>query len=243
MGLHRLFWVPEGMSARDGVYVRYPHEELYAILLLEAHLAGAVVVGEDLGTVPRRVRTTMRRHGLHRSYVLQYEVRDDPAAALPDPRPESFASLNTHDMPTFRSFFEGADIDLRLSLGLLDRAGAGDERRARGRTRKALVGFLRRRGRFGRRPTGQGRRVEPGAGQVLRAALRHLARSDARTMIVGLEDLWGEAAPQNVPGTPTVYGNWSRKARLGLESFRERRGVLDTLGEVDRLRNEGGADR
>ncbi|HVL81614.1 MAG TPA: 4-alpha-glucanotransferase, partial [Actinomycetota bacterium] len=72
MWLHRLFWVPEGLDPSQGVYVTYPAEELYAILLLEAARAGASVVGEDLGTVPPEVTEGMDRRGLHHSYVVQY---------------------------------------------------------------------------------------------------------------------------------------------------------------------------
>ncbi len=106
MGLHRLYVIPDGMDAKRGTYVEYPADELYAIVCLEAHRSGCIVVGEDLGTVPGRVRTTMRRHGFLRSHVLQFE---------PDkPVPEgTLASLNTHDTATFAAW---AEADLRPSL-------------------------------------------------------------------------------------------------------------------------------
>ncbi len=53
MGLHRLYWIPEGMSGDRGLYVKYPAEEMYAILSLESHRANAGIVGENLGVVPR----------------------------------------------------------------------------------------------------------------------------------------------------------------------------------------------
>src|SRR5690606_8353725 len=74
MGLHRLYWVPDGLPASQGVYVRYPAEELYAILLLEAHRLGASIIGENLGTVPSYVNQAMRTHGFGRLYVFQYEM-------------------------------------------------------------------------------------------------------------------------------------------------------------------------
>ena len=71
MGLHRLYWVPAGAKPNEGIYVRYQAEEMYAILCLESHRSGAVIVGEDLGLVPEPVRWAMRRHNIDRSYVAQ----------------------------------------------------------------------------------------------------------------------------------------------------------------------------
>jgi 4-alpha-glucanotransferase len=138
MQLHRLFWVAD--DARDGVYVRYPHEELYAILSLESHRAGAVIVGEDLGTVPRVVRRTMRRHGVPGMYVVQFELRDAP----PDPtvrsrtpddgealvpgqvRAGALASVGTHDTPTFAGWWTGRDAEIRAERGLVSDQEAAD---------------------------------------------------------------------------------------------------------------------
>ena len=74
MGLHHMYCVPRGMDARHGVYVRFPAEEMYAILSLESHRHRALIVGEDLGTVPGYVHTAMSRHAIHRTYVVQYEA-------------------------------------------------------------------------------------------------------------------------------------------------------------------------
>ena len=125
MGLHRLFWIPEGHEAKDGVYVRYRSEELYAILTLESHRHECTLVGEDLGTVPPEVPKTMARHGVRRMFVVQYEGK------LSEPSAESVASVNTHDMPTFAGWTRGRDIDDRIEMGLLDEVGARREREAR----------------------------------------------------------------------------------------------------------------
>lgn len=111
-----MYWIPDGMAADEGAYVVYPHDELYAILTLEAGRADTVIVGEDLGTVPAEVRTAMRRHGVLRSYVLQFEggARPPPAAAL--------ASLNTHDTATFAEAMPDANV--RECLELLARSPA-----------------------------------------------------------------------------------------------------------------------
>jgi 4-alpha-glucanotransferase len=118
MGLHRLFWVPRGLGAREGVYVRYPARELYAVLCLESHRHGVPIVGEDLGTVPVVVRREMARHGLSGMYVVQTELRDS-GPPLRRPPVRSVASLNTHDMPTFAAFWDAAPSRARKQLGLV----------------------------------------------------------------------------------------------------------------------------
>ena len=77
MGLHRLYWIPKGLGAGEGVYVLYRAEEFYAILALESHRRQALLVGEDLGTVPRYIRRDMARHGIRRMYVLQLEFNPE----------------------------------------------------------------------------------------------------------------------------------------------------------------------
>ncbi|HEX2120656.1 MAG TPA: 4-alpha-glucanotransferase, partial [Thermoanaerobaculia bacterium] len=138
MGLHRLYWIPEGAEAKDGVYVRYRDEELFAIIALESQLHGCAVVGEDLGTVPEYVPRAMQRHGLRRMFVVQYEAKPE---GIGDPPRMSVASVNTHDMPTFAAFERGLDIDDRVEQGLLDEEGARKEREARARIRE-VVGSL-----------------------------------------------------------------------------------------------------
>jgi 4-alpha-glucanotransferase len=235
MGLHRLYWIPQGLSASDGVYVRYPADELYAILLLEADRAGATVVGEDLGVVPGYVRPALARHGIHRSYVLPWELTEDPAQPMRPVPERSFASLNTHDMPTFAAYWRGEDIGLRVERGWLDAAGVAMERRSREAHRAMLVRYLRRRGWL------EGVTAADGADgvsdeELLAACLSELAASNARRVIVNLEDLWLETRPQNVPGTVGEYPNWRRVARHPLERIRDLPHVVDTLRRIDTIR-------
>jgi len=99
MGLHRLWLVPDGSPATHGAYVRYHDQELRAIVTLEAHRAGTVVVGEDLGTVPGTVRRAMRRDGMLRSSVWQFEASG--SNPTPAPMPDALATLGTHDLAPF----------------------------------------------------------------------------------------------------------------------------------------------
>jgi 4-alpha-glucanotransferase len=228
MGLHRLFWVPHGMEAAEGTYVRYPAEELYAVLVLESRRHRARVVGEDLGTVPPQVRPEMTRHGLGRLFVTQFSLSPEPSRPIPPVPRAALASLNTHDMPPFASFWEERDIEDRAALGLFDADGRRREVKRRRRLKQAFEAFLRRRGWLS----------SPAAGtrEVLTACLAHLAASPARSVVVNLEDLWLELSPQNVPGTWTERPNWRRKARFAFEEFRAMPPVVEVLRIVDALR-------
>jgi 4-alpha-glucanotransferase len=234
MGLHRLFWVPHGATPAEGVYVDYPAEPLYAILCLLSHRARTLVLGEDLGTVPRAVPAAMRRHGVQRTYVLQYELPSDARVPLRPPGPGDVATLNTHDMPTFRGFLEGRDIPDRLALGLLDARGATRERARRARTVRGLRSRLLRAGLLEERGARGGR--DATAATLLPAALEWLGRSPARIVLVNLEDLWGELRPQNTPGTTDQRPNWQLRARRGLPDMLSGRGVRRVLARLDGAR-------
>ena len=228
MGLHRAFWVPEGFAAAEGLYVHHRAEEHYAVLSLESHRHQVQIVGENLGTVPEYVTQALARHKILGMHVGQFGVNADPANAL-DPVPENtVASLNTHDTATFMSFWTGADIDDRLALGSLDQEQARQEHGYRAAQRDALVAFLRSTGRLG---------DDPAPAAVLKGWLMFLAAGAEEFLLVNLEDLWLEAAPQNVPGTWHERPNWQRKARFSLEAIRampEITELLRTIGDIRR---------
>jgi 4-alpha-glucanotransferase len=227
MALHRLFWVPRGLDPEHGVYVRYRPDEQYAILSLEAHRTGTVVVGEDLGTVPSFVRRAMDRRGIYRSYVLQEELRTDREAALRPPPPSALASLNTHDMPTFVGFWNGSDIDDQLELGLIN-----DEEHTRAHERRALL-----RKRLGKLLNA---RSNTDVATVRDGLLHRLAESAARYVLVTLEDLWLEDRPQNVPGTSSERPNWQRRSRRTLDDIVDGDDVNRFLRDIDRRRRLAG---
>jgi 4-alpha-glucanotransferase len=222
---HRVFWVPDGMEAKDGVFVRYPAEELYALFSLESHRHRTVLVGEDLGTVPPEVRLAMKQHGFQRMYVVQYELKPAPEVALPEAQADSVASVNTHDMPPFAAYWEGQDVQQRLDLHLLDEAAYQRERSLRQAVREALISLLRERGLLSEAED---------ARAVLHACLRFLAEGPSQLVLVSLEDLWLETRPQNVPSTWQEYPNWRRKARFTLEEMERLPEAGAVLAEVDR---------
>jgi 4-alpha-glucanotransferase len=221
MSLFRLYWIPAGLSAREGVYVQYPADELLAVLLTESARHDAAIVGEDLGTVPRAVRAAMARRRVLRIYVVQYELAPGSARPLSEVPRDAVASVNTHDMPPFAAFLRASEVADQLDLGLVDDAEAA-ESRAR---RAALVQRL---GRF------LGATEAPRA--LLEAVLRHLAGSDARTVLLTLEDLWLAEAPQNVPGTSHQRPNWRRRFARTLQQLEADPELLATLRAVAELR-------
>ena len=124
IGLFRLWWIPEGHGPKGGTYVRYDHEALIGILALEAHRAGALVVGEDLGTVEPWVRDYLRERGILGTSILWFEFEWDAGGAPLRPewwREYCLASVTTHDLPPTAGYLAGDHVRLRDELGLLTR--------------------------------------------------------------------------------------------------------------------------
>ena len=221
MCLHRLYWVPDGASATDGTYVQSYAQEMYAAVAIASARRRAWIIGEDLGTVPDYVRSRLAERGIDGMYVAQFSFRDNPTALRPIPH-NAVASLNTHDTPTFAAYWQGRDIDDQVEMGLLTADEAAEARDHRARVKDAVAKRLG---------------VSENREQVMRACLKKLAASPARAVLVNLEDLWGETAPQNTPGA-VDRPNWRRRSGLSLEQMREAPEVLEPLRAVARARKE-----
>jgi 4-alpha-glucanotransferase len=225
MGLQRLYTIPEGFDARHGAYVSYRAEELHALVSLEADRAGAVVVGEDLGTVPDEVRDRMASDQMLRSWVFQFESSiDEP---LPEPPRDALASLGTHDLARFGAFLWGADIDEKQLAGQLARTEAAARRAERNSWRQALLQAIGS-------PAGLPA-IEKTA-VAYEGSLAHLGRSMVDLVLVDLEEIWDEREPQNRPGTGPEAHNWTRRASQSLAEICSDRKVIDVLGHLDQLR-------
>ncbi len=207
MGMHRQFWIPAGFEKRDGVYVRYPAEELHAVASIESHRHRSELVGENLGIVPEAVNRTLVRHRWREIYVLQFRLPGNPETPF-DPVPaDAVASFNTHDTPTFAGFRQCRDLEDRVETGLLDREQARELARARAAAVAALDAHL------GLRADASEISLES-----LARWIQLLLESDADLVAINLEDLWLEEEPQNVPGR-VDRPNWRRKLRHGLASL------------------------
>lgn len=227
MGLHRLYWIPGEVSAKEGVYVRYRSEEMFAILTIESHRHRTMIVGEDLGTVPAIVRRRMERHGIRRMYVLQYEI--GPHGHVGSPPRGSVASLNTHDMPPFAGFWQGDDITERARHGHVP--DLERERESRRITTLSLAAFLSARGLLDPERTD--------AQAVFDACAEFLAKSDTELLLINAEDLWLTTEAQNLPGTHREHPNWRRRLAVSLEDLTSAPELANRLRQLDHWRKQG----
>jgi 4-alpha-glucanotransferase len=213
LGFFRMFWIPEGGAATDGAYVRYPAEDLLGILALESARHRALVVGEDLGTVPPEVGPSLQRWGVLSSKVLIFERERDGRFKSPRNYPSlSMATANTHDMSPLAGYWDGRDIDARVTAGLLPSDEAAPAREERERDRIALLDRLAD-------DEVLPFPIAPASPADLRGAVHELlCRSPAQLVAFSLDDLGGEVDAVNVPGVgPERHPSWVRKMRLPLE--------------------------
>ncbi|WP_370509658.1 4-alpha-glucanotransferase [Mycobacterium sp. SA01] len=201
IGLFRLWWIPSGAAPTKGTYVRYNHDAMIGIVALEAHRAGAVVVGEDLGTVEPWVRDYLRARGVLGTSILWFELdRDGGGGPLPAERWRELclSSVTTHDLPPTAGYLAGEHVRLRDELGLLTRPA--EEELADDRAEQAAwLAELRRVGLLG---------DDADEEQVILALYRYLARTPSRLLALALTDAVGDRRTQNQPGTTDEYPNW-----------------------------------
>ncbi|MBK7722911.1 MAG: 4-alpha-glucanotransferase [Austwickia sp.] len=199
IGLFRLWWVPQGCEPIEGTYVRYDHEALIGLLVLEAYRAGAVIVGEDLGTVEPWVRDYLADRGILGTSILWFEVHEDgtPRRAE-DYRRLCLASVTTHDLPPTAGYLEGEHIRVRAELDLFTRS-LEEELAVDEAQRGRMLQVLRERGLLG--PT-------PEVDTVVEALHRYLSWSPALLMGIAVPDLTGDRRVINQPGTDEEYPNW-----------------------------------
>ncbi|MGI9125595.1 MAG: 4-alpha-glucanotransferase, partial [Mycobacterium sp.] len=201
IGLFRLWWIPDGAPPTKGTYVRYDHDAMIGIVALEAHRAGAVVVGEDLGTVEPWVRDYLRECGVLGTSILWFELdRDGDGGPLAAERWRELclSSVTTHDLPPTPGYLAGEHVRLRSELGLLTRPAA-DELADDHAQQQAWMEELSRVGLLG---------AEADEEDVITGLYRYLGRTRSRLLALALTDAVGERRTQNQPGTTDEYPNW-----------------------------------
>jgi len=209
MGLARLWLIPRGGVPADGAYVAYPMADLIRLLALESVRNEAVVVAEDLGTVPSGFRDVLDQAGIQGMRVLWFE-RDERGFTAPDSWDRSaIAMTTTHDLPTVAGWWRGSDITTRAACGRLGEgvteAAAAAERAV---DRPLLWQAFARAGVAAAEPP-----AYEDTAPVVDAALAFVVRTASPLAMLPLEDVLGEVEQPNLPGTIDEHPNWRR--RLG----------------------------
>jgi len=204
LGLFRLWWIPNGMSAADGTFVRYDHEAIVGILALEAHRAGAFVVGEDLGTVEPWILDYLAQRGIAGTSILWFES-DENGAPLPPERwrQNCLATVTVHDIPPTAGFIDGEHIRMRQSLGLLT-TDVEQEWTNHRRMVAQWDALMRTRGLLDETSFARPVTVQ----QQVEGLHRVLAQTPCRMLAIAVPDLVGDVRAQNQPGTDQEYPNW-----------------------------------
>jgi (1->4)-alpha-D-glucan 1-alpha-D-glucosylmutase len=222
LALFQAFWIPTGETGQMGAYVSYPTEALLAILAIESHTYGCLVIGEDLGTVPEWIKQTLNSWHILSYRIMGFE-RQSNGEYLPPAQYPSMAlvTASTHDLPTVQGFWQGADITLRSELALFPTVEAEQqEHEARPYERQRLLNALIHNGLM---PAGFSHNQadypldKPLPTLVYEAVQRFLQATPAKLHLVALEDGLGLTTQLNMPGTTTQHPNWRRKLGFPLQ--------------------------
>ncbi|MBC3362749.1 4-alpha-glucanotransferase [Pseudomonas sp. SWRI154] len=222
MGLQRLWVIPNDAPPTDGAYLYYPIDDLLRLLALESHRHRAIVLGEDLGTVPDGLREKLAARSILGMRVLLFEQDNTHFKPILDWPDDALATTSTHDLPTLNGWWHGHDIDWNARLELIDSHTEMDWRKHRERERDGLRNALDQ-------DPQNFREEHRETDQVLDASVRFLGHTRAPLVLLPLEDALGIDEQANLPGTTDTHPNWRR--RLALES----RVLLDDPDAARRL--------
>lgn len=207
LGLFRLWWIPNGMSPKQGTYVAYDADAFVGILALEAHRVGAIVIGEDLGTVAPTLRQTMLERGIHGTSILWFEWKDDEFLPPEAYRQLCMASVTTHDLPPSAGYLTLTHVEVRGALGLLERS-VEEEKAIEAASVNTVVGAVAARGLLPSDTVVAPDSPEELVDDVVAALHAYLVQSPAKILGVAVPDLVGDRRPVNQPGTDQEYPNW-----------------------------------
>ena len=204
LGLARLWVVPDGASARDGAYIAFPIDDMLRLIALESHRHRAIVLAEDLGTIPDGFQDRLQDAGLLGMRVLWFERHHDRFTSPRIWTQDAAAMTSTHDLPTVAGWWAGRDLEWRGELGLL--GDPGHEQRVRAGDRAALWDTML--------DSGAAHGGQPDLGQsdvIADAAARHVGGSASSMVILPIEDTLAVVEQPNLPGTLDQYPNWRRR--------------------------------
>jgi len=222
LGLFRLFWVPDGMPAAEGAYVKYPSEDLLRIIALESIRNRCMVIGEDLGTVGDNVREGLKRFRML-SYRLFYFERNypDPSFLLPERYPEmALCAITTHDLPTLYGYWIGRDIRTRKKLGIFpDDSMWQKQTEERERDKGLILSGLKSQGTIPEEYPPDPQLIRKMTPELCLAIYSYLAQTPCKLLLVSIDDILGTINQQNIPGIVGSYPNWMQKILTTLEKM------------------------
>ncbi len=238
MGLMRIFCIPTGESPAEGAYMDYPIDELLAIVALESQRQKCIVIGEDLGTVPDGLRQKLHAADVLSYRLLYFEKNYDGDLNFRQPDtypPNALVGANTHDLPTLRSFWSGADLALRETLDLFpDKDMYAQQVQHRARDRDRLLDALRNEALLSQDTVEEYRESGIMDTALVEAIHRYLARTRSLMLVANMEDMLGQEEQINLPGTDRdIYPNWRRKLPLALEDWLRHEPFCDCAAAIN----------
>jgi len=204
MGLQRLWVTPRDADPNEGAYLAYPFDDLLRLTALESHRHQAIIIGEDLGTVPAGFRDRIERAGVYGMRVLWFERERNRFTPPQRWSVAAAAMTSTHDLPTVAGWWRGTDIDVREQCGLVN--DVDHERAARTKDREMLWRACRR------AKAADGDMPAPSeTSRAADAAVKFIAQTSSEFTLLPLEDALGLEDQPNLPGTIDEHPNWRRR--------------------------------
>ncbi|MGE8360303.1 4-alpha-glucanotransferase [Pseudomonas sp.] len=234
MGLQRLWVIPQGGEPHDGAYLRYPLDDLLRLLALESHRHRALVIGEDLGTVPEGLREELARRNVLGTRVLLFEQHDGRFIAPQRWPRDALATTTTHDLPSLRGWFAGHDIDWRVRAGHVQAEHLETDREERRRERTALVSALVEHDQLQGAPDD----IEA----CVQGCIGYIGSTPAPLALLPLEDACGADQQPNLPGPGTEHPNWRRRYALPVRELLEQPLARQRLERLATARREAEHD-
>lgn len=234
LGLNRIWVIPRGRRSSEGCYLRFPLADMLRILALESRRHGAVVIGEDLGTVPAGLRGALDEAGIAGMRVLWFERGTQ--GAFTDPMHwdrDAAAMTSTHDLPTLAGWWQGRDIEWTWAIGRKSGFGSeADEHAHRAHERNRVWQRLLASGHADGDPPPT---AEPC--RFVTAACAHIAASACDYALIPLEDLAGLAEQPNLPGTIDQHPNWRRRLPAPIAALLAEPAIAERAQTIARARN------
>lgn len=233
LGFARMWWVAKGESAKDGIYVRYPLEDLLSIVALESQRHQCLVIAEALGTVPDGILASLEQKGIFAYNIFYFEKNDKGYKELNEYPYQAMTTLSTHDLPTIQGYWKGYDFELgekyaiypsKAVLRTLKEDRSYDRLNIRNAVEKVME-------------------LEPNevgvTTQFTHQLQRYVAHTNSALFGTQPEDWLNMLEPVNIPGTSTEYPNWRRKLSATTEQIFANPDIQQLLTDIHRIRKSG----